>query len=67
MRTLKDFNANRRKIYDLAGPRPRPNGIECPICGAELMDSKPTVTLMSNPPQKNVHCPKCEYRGRRIA
>ena len=44
---------------------PQPNGIACPKCGEELMDSNPMMTLTSHPPQKNVHCPKCEYSGYR--
>lgn len=43
------------------------NGIECPTCKEELMDTDPNVTLTSNPPQKNVHCPKCGYKGFRIS
>ena len=46
---------------------PKPNGIACPNCGEELMDTNPMSTLTSYPAQKNVHCPKCEYKGYRIA
>ena len=46
---------------------PRPNGIACPKCGNELMDTNPMMTLTSHPAQKNVHCPKCGYTGYRIA
>ena len=46
---------------------PRPNGIACPKCGNELMDTNPMGTLLSYPAQKDVHCPKCEYTGYRIA
>jgi DNA-directed RNA polymerase subunit RPC12/RpoP len=46
---------------------PRPNGIACPKCGKELMDTNPNMTLTSYPAQKNVHCPKCGYTGYRIA
>jgi hypothetical protein len=45
---------------------PKPNGIACPECGSELMDSNPMSFLTSNPPQKNVHC-NCGYKGYRIA
>jgi C4-type Zn-finger protein len=45
---------------------PRPNGIACPKCGNELMDTNPMMTLTSYPAQKNVHCSKCEYKGYRI-
>jgi DNA-directed RNA polymerase subunit RPC12/RpoP len=46
---------------------PKSNGIACPKCGNELMDTNPMMTLTSHPAQKNVHCPKCEYTGYRIA
>lgn len=42
------------------------NGIACPECGAELMDSNPMVTLASFPAKKNVKCSKCDYTGYRI-
>jgi predicted RNA-binding Zn-ribbon protein involved in translation (DUF1610 family) len=44
---------------------PQPNGIACPNCGEELMDSQPMMTLTSNPPKKNIHCPSCDYVGYR--
>lgn len=46
---------------------PQPNGIACPNCSEELMDSNPMVTLTSNPPQKKVCCSSCDYVGYRIA
>jgi hypothetical protein len=45
---------------------PVPNGIACPKCGEELMDSNPMITLTSHPAQKNTHCLSCEYVGYRI-
>ena len=69
MKTLVEFDQERRRVYQKAEDaiKPHPNGIECPKCKKELHDSAPTVTLTSNPPQKNVHCPACGYRGFRIA
>jgi len=46
---------------------PKPNGIACPDCGSELLDSNPMVVLSSYPAQKSIHCPKCNYKGYRIA
>jgi hypothetical protein len=46
---------------------PRPNGIACPECGEELLDSNPNMTLTSNPAKKSIHCSKCKYNGYRIA
>lgn len=46
--------------------KPHPNGITCPNCGEELMDSIPMIILTSNPPQKKVCCSSCDYVGYRI-
>ena len=45
---------------------PQPNGIKCPKCNEELMDTYPNMILTSDPPQKNVHCPKCDHKGYRF-
>lgn len=37
------------------------SGIACPECGAEMIVPNPNIILTSNPPQKNVCCPKCQY------
>jgi len=69
MKTLDQFNTERRKFYATADNelgQPRPNGISCPTCKTELFDSSPMLTLTSSPPQKNIHCPKCGYTGYRI-
>ena len=50
----------------LANTYPQPNGIACPKCGAELMDTDGMI-LTSYPAQRNVKCSKCEYVGYRIA
>lgn len=39
-----------------------PMGIACPQCGEELWGDKFCV-LMSNPPQRNIWCPKCGWKG----
>jgi DNA-directed RNA polymerase subunit RPC12/RpoP len=44
---------------------PVKNGIACPSCGSELMDSNPSICLTSYPPQWSIHCPKCGYTGTR--
>lgn len=69
MKTLEEHNKEREQSYELWRKRqePHPNGIACPKCGEELWDSNPMVTLYSNPPKKYVHCPKCGYRGYRLA
>lgn len=53
----------------MMGQSPVYNGIACPNCGEELLDTQPNVTLSSMPLQKNVGCSsdKCDYTGYRIA
>lgn len=70
LKTLSEFNEGRTKVYadiQRSFNEPSPNGIACPDCGKELMDTNPYLTLTSNPPKKNVHCPACKYIGYRIA
>ena len=63
MISLKEWEEKRRHERAHAND-PRPNGIACPTpgCGGELWDSTPGVVLLSSPPQKQVHCPKCGIR-----
>lgn len=68
LKTLMEHDSERLGLYyGLWENSPKPNGIGCPQCGSELVDSQPSVTLTSNPPKKDVHCPKCDYRGYRLA
>ena len=70
MKTLAEYNAERtrkRIEFDNWMRNPHVNGIACPKCGKELWDSSPSITLTSNPPKKNVHCPACGFKGYRIA
>ena len=52
--------------YTYLGSNPQLNGVKCPKCGKELMDTYPNMILTSDPPQKNVHCPKCDHKGYRF-
>lgn len=68
MKTLNEHNSQRlRSHMSMNSNEPRPNGIACPECGKELIDSNPCVTLTSCPPQKNVKCSECDYIGYRVA
>lgn len=69
LKTLEQHNAERSKVYRdfQAAQKTHPNGIACPKCNKELWDSCPTVTLSSNPPQKNIHCPACGFIGFRLS
>lgn len=65
---LKTLEQNNQEAYDGISniDKPQLNGIECPRCGKELYDSNPYMVLTSYPPQKQVHCGNCDYRGTRI-
>ena len=69
LKTLEEANREARQRYEnrRRAMEPHANGIACPKCGSELWDSNPTTTLSSSPPQKNVHCPSCDFRGYRVA
>jgi DNA-directed RNA polymerase subunit RPC12/RpoP len=65
--SLDEHNSNAWSTQvNMYSDDPRRNGIACPKCGNELMDTNPMMTLTSHPAQKSVHCPKCEYKGYRI-
>ncbi len=67
MTTLKTLEEhNKGKVGSTFDLEQRPNGIGCPLCGKELVDSNNAI-LTSNPPQKNIHCPDCDYSGYRLA
>ena len=63
--SLEEANAKRRVAAEPSYTRP--NGIACPECNLELVDTDNRYTLTSNPPQKNIHCPACGWAGYRIA
>ena len=44
-----------------------PNGVACPTCGNELLDTHPNLILNYKPPQKHIKCSKCAFRGVRLA
>ena len=68
LKSLDEHNSNSWSNYSsMFENSPKPNGIACPKCGEELMDSQPMVTLTFNPPKKDIHCPSCGYVGYRIA
>lgn len=67
LKSLVEFNSGRAELWNrMNDDSPRSNGIACPECGNELMDSFPNITLTSYPPKKNVHCPSCKYTGYRV-
>ena len=54
LKSLEEHNEERSKYWRGAITLERKNGIACPLCGDELLDTNHMVTLTSNPPQKNV-------------
>jgi len=65
LKTLEEHNL---KTFTTTNPNePILNGIACPECGEELLDSYPMIILTSLPARKNIHCPKCNYKGYRNA
>lgn len=65
---LSEHNATiLRSTHDWMCNDPRPNGIACEKCGAELLDTNPNMVLTSMPPKKSVHCKKCGWSGYRLA
>jgi len=67
---LTDWQKQQSEMYSgllLNNNGPILNGIECPTCGSELMDSTPLHVLACIPPKLNVHCSseKCDYIGYR--
>lgn len=70
METLDEFNYRRTRWHEAAARDAngtRPNGISCPQCEQELLDSEPLMTLSTTPPTMNVHCAYCDYVGYRVA
>jgi DNA-directed RNA polymerase subunit RPC12/RpoP len=62
--TLKSLEDHNRQAWTFT-TGPVKNGIACPNCGSELMDSNPSICLTSHPPQWAIHCPECGYSGTR--
>lgn len=70
LKSLQEHNTVNTTFHKGLLPQsPVLNGIACPKCGEELLDTQPSETLTSIPPQKNVGCSskKCDYLGYRIA
>jgi len=66
LKPLNIFNSERRKFHNHE-IYPKPNGIECPMCGNEMGDSD-NITLTSIPPQRKIEClnKDCKHINYRI-
>ena len=60
MKTLQEHNEEVRNRQHSTK-----NGIECPSCGSELDDDNPGLLYLSSPPQCDIKCFDCGYRGKR--
>jgi uncharacterized protein with PIN domain len=70
LKTLSEHNSRSSTFHSvLLQQKPIPNGIACPKCGEELLDTKPNEILTSIPPQKSIRCAnkECNFVGYRIA
>jgi ribosomal protein S27E len=65
MKSIEEHNKERINSFTVL--EKVETGIQCPQCGDELLETSPGTLLMSNPPQKNVHCPACKYQSYIIA
>ena len=68
LKSLSEHNSQKMNDnWDLYSNNPVPNGISCPVCEKEMVDSSPMMVLASIPPKKAVGCPSCKYTDYRIA
>lgn len=66
LKTLEEHNKEKEWQFEVCqSDAPFPNGIACPKCGHETMDSDKEI-LSSLPPQKKIHCPRCDFQGFRL-
>lgn len=67
LQSLEGFNEKNQSHTSLWISKAQPNGIACPRCGAELLDSTPNTILTTNPPKMAIHCDDCGYKDFRIS
>lgn len=67
MKNLDQFNEERLKHHlDMQEKvKPKYNGIACPKCAHEMMDTDPRHVLPTDPPSKKVNCPRCGFESTR--
>ena len=68
LKTLEENNAFAFSRTHVNFSAPQLNGVACPKCGSELLDSQPNAILTWSPPQKKTKCSseKCDYIGYRF-
>lgn len=70
LKSLHEHNTTNSTFHlGLLEQSPVLNGIACPKCGKELLDTHPNQILTSIPPKKSVGCSndKCDFTSYRIA
>jgi hypothetical protein len=67
LKSLDEHNREASERWAFHQKRHPPNGIACPLCGTEMVDSSPMMELTTAPPQKEIHCPACKYKDTRIS
>jgi DNA-directed RNA polymerase subunit RPC12/RpoP len=66
MKTLITLAQHTSDMLNSNSKKAKPNGIACPKCESELLDTNPIEVLTSLPPKKHIACPKCDFRGYRF-
>lgn len=68
MKTLDEHNELTLKGYSLPPGKSNDGAnVLCDDCGNEMIYTDANnLILMSNPPQRNVHCPKCNKKGYKV-
>lgn len=64
--SLEENNRAKMALRSGVSTKCKGNGIACPNCGKELVDTTPGFPLMSDPPRYPAHCPHCSWRGERL-
>ncbi len=59
LKSLKEHN----KAHFIEFHKLRLTNIACPVCGEEVVETHPHMTLLTMPPQKEIHCPQCPWTG----
>ena len=61
MKTLEEHEAEFWKRYNPTVVESK-CGIACPKCGEELLEERGMI-LLTDPPQTEIHCEACGWRG----
>jgi DNA-directed RNA polymerase subunit RPC12/RpoP len=63
MKTLSEYDKEYHERRNYTKSSEYSTGIACDKCKHELSFTSPNLVLMSSPPQKNVECPNCGFKG----